>query len=96
MDSFRQSWRNIRNNIFKEWKNITIVDNIVIKEFIETNNKYKFTFTPFVPDGRFKEALNTKECEWKDSNCIFSHQLINNAKIHISDCYNLLGLICYD
>lgn len=49
----------------------------------------KFVFCPFVPNGRFEDALNTitidkvnstantiirKASQWKDATCIFAHQ----------------------
>ena len=64
-------------NCLKNKKLCTIIDNVVIENF----NNIKLTFVPYVSDGRFKEALNTRKDEWEESDIIFSHQLINNAKM---------------
>lgn len=54
-------------NPLKEWKNVRIVD-----KALEISD---FVFCPYVPVGRFKEALNTIEYyEWKNAKCIFAHQ----------------------
>jgi len=54
----------------KEWENTVIVDKVVS----ETIRGEKFMFIPYVPPGRFEEALDTFEGEWKDASCIFAHQ----------------------
>lgn len=52
-------------NAMKEWTNVTIVDSVI---------KYNdLVFCPYVPNGRFIEALNTIN-DWKKSKCIFAHQ----------------------
>lgn len=50
-------------------QNLVIVDNVVTS--IEQN--YKFCFVPYVPPGKFIEALDTVD-NWKQSDCIFAHQ----------------------
>ena len=63
---------------FTGWKKShNIVDFVKIVEI----NKKKITLSPFVPDGRFHEALRTVGEEWKDSACIFAHQLFDGAKM---------------
>ena len=57
-------------NSFKEFENVVIVDHVVDHEI----RSHKFIFCPYVAPGRFEEALNTGDCEWKDANCIFAHQ----------------------
>tara|TARA_Y100000389_G_scaffold201196_1_gene243273 strand:+ start:749 stop:1819 length:1071 start_codon:yes stop_codon:yes gene_type:complete len=57
-------------NSIKEWDNIIIVDKV--KYEIINNNK--FVFVPYVFNGRFQDALNTLNIEWRDSKCIFAHQ----------------------
>lgn len=54
-------------NSLKKWNNIYIADNILsIEDFI---------FVPYVPPGRFKEALDTFiDKDWRDAKCIFAHQ----------------------
>jgi DNA repair exonuclease SbcCD nuclease subunit len=65
-------------NSMKEWQNVVIVD-YVIAEYIKDK---KFIFCPYVPNGRFEEALNTlKSDTWKDANCIFAHQEFFGCKM---------------
>ena len=77
-------------NVLKGWDGLTIVDHPII-EFI--NETEYITLCPYVPDGRFTEALShiistTKLSDttirindWKQSKCIFSHQLFNGVKM---------------
>jgi DNA repair exonuclease SbcCD nuclease subunit len=66
-------------NCFKGRENITIVDDI--KNV--THNEINITLCPFVPDGRFIEALTNSESNslWRSSECIFAHQLFDGAKM---------------
>jgi DNA repair exonuclease SbcCD nuclease subunit len=64
-------------NGMKEWKNTVIVDK-VISEII---NNEKFVFVPYVPPGRFEEALKTLREPWNDSSCIFAHQEFAGCKM---------------
>lgn len=58
-------------NGMKEWDNVTIVD---VVHTLNHDNKL-FFFCPYVPNGRFIEALDTYEKEsWKKATCIFAHQ----------------------
>lgn len=63
---------------FSGWKKthniVDYVKSIKIREF-------KIILCPFVPDGRFHEALRTCQEDWKDANCIFAHQLLDGAKM---------------
>jgi DNA repair exonuclease SbcCD nuclease subunit len=67
-------------NGMKEWSNLTIVDKVVrhkVKEF-------EFVLVPYVPNGRFEEALNTNVSDlfhWKDATCIFAHQEFQGCKM---------------
>ncbi len=61
----------------KEWDNTVIVDKVLT----ETINSEKFVFIPYVPPGRFQEALGTIGDEWKDSSCIFAHQEFAGCKM---------------
>ena len=61
----------------KEWKNITIVDKVIC----EIINDEKIVFVPYVPNGRFQEALSTLDCEWEDASCIFAHQEFAGCKM---------------
>lgn len=62
-------------NPLKEWDNVTIVDKPIM---IDYGSGYNFVFVPYVPNGRFKDALNTLVSEeldsWETSDCIFAHQ----------------------
>ena len=64
-------------NPLKEWNNVVIVDK-VISHII---NDHLFTFVPYVPPGRFEEALNTSDVSWKESSCIFAHQEFAGCKM---------------
>ena len=64
-------------NAMKKWDNVIIVDQVV-----ELNiNNSKFIFVPYVPPGRFEEALNTLDTDWKDANIIFAHQEFAGCKM---------------
>jgi DNA repair exonuclease SbcCD nuclease subunit len=56
-------------NPLKEWENVTIVDTVVSKRVGDN----MFYFVPFVPPGRFVEALETNP-GWQEADCIFAHQ----------------------
>lgn len=64
-------------NAMKEWNNTVIID-YVLKEKI--NNEI-FVFVPYVPPGRFEEALKTMKKSWLDANCIFAHQEFAGCKM---------------
>lgn len=54
-------------NCLKKWDNVLIVDRVYMFS--------QLTFVPYVPPGRFIEALNTIGNEnWKNSRYIFAHQ----------------------
>ena len=60
-------------NPLKKWDNVTIVDNpIQIDECI---------FTPYVPPGRFIEALDMYTPNWINSKYIFAHQEFKGCKM---------------
>ncbi len=60
-------------NAMKEWGDVTIVDKV-----IRVDN---FILLPFVPPGRFEEALNTIDNDWKDASAIFCHQEFFGCKM---------------
>jgi hypothetical protein len=64
-------------NAMKNWENVTIVDTV---QHIEIDG-YQFTFCPYVPPGRFVEALNSDSKDWKRSNAIFCHQEFQGCKM---------------
>lgn len=61
-------------NPLKEWENVFIADKVLsIKDFL---------FVPYVPPGKFLEALDTYiEKDWRDSKCIFAHQEFRGCKM---------------
>jgi len=64
-------------NSVKRWtEDITIVDRVVTTCIGE----YKFTRLPYVPPGRFTEALNTN-VKWVDSDTIFAHQEFKGCRM---------------
>ncbi len=64
-------------NALKEWDNVTVVDT-VISEIILNE---QIIFVPYVPPGRFEEALNNLTCDWKNASCIFAHQEFYGCKM---------------
>ena len=54
-----------------EWDDLVVVDRVV-SEYV---GPYRLTFCPYVPPGRFLEALATEEA-WSTSRCILAHQEI--------------------
>lgn len=66
-------------NCFKNRKNINIVDNIMVCN----HNNLNVIMCPYVPDGRFIEALDTinNTIDWTKAECILAHQLLDGAKM---------------
>jgi DNA repair exonuclease SbcCD nuclease subunit len=66
------------NNI-KEWSNVVIVDKVT---HLCINNIFNIILCPFVPNGRFVEALDTLTTfDWKTANLIFAHQEFFGCKM---------------
>jgi DNA repair exonuclease SbcCD nuclease subunit len=64
----------------KLWRNITIVDKVYTAEY----NKTKLAFVPYVPIGRFMEALATENVTEENINeysIIFAHQEFKGCKM---------------
>lgn len=61
---------------FENLPNVTIVD--TVKQY--KSPKMVLTFVPYVPPGRFKEALNTVS-DWETSHFIFAHQEFKGCKM---------------
>jgi len=57
-------------NGMKEWENVTIVDKVTTLDL----DDQLYVFCPYVPNGRFIEALDTCKERWMDASCIFAHQ----------------------
>jgi len=64
-------------NALKYWKNTYIIDDILIQEI----KGKKFVFVPYVPPGRFLEALQTKDINLNDVTCIFAHQEFKGSEL---------------
>lgn len=65
-------------NGLKNWENVTIVDRVTPLIV----SKHTFLFVPYVPNGRFVEALNTlQQVDWKTADCIFAHQEFKGCKM---------------
>ena len=64
-------------NAMKDWDNVTVVDSVISVH----KGDLKFVMLPYVPNGRFQEALNTIDDEWKDADCIFAHQEFSGCKM---------------
>lgn len=65
-------------NGMKEWHNVEIVDTVIHK----TVKNIRLVFCPYVPPGRFEQALNSdKENDWKKADCIFAHQEFYGCKM---------------
>jgi DNA repair exonuclease SbcCD nuclease subunit len=63
-------------NGMKEWYNVNVVD---FPTRFTSDSGQVYTFVPYVPPGRFEDALN--KVNWKDSACIFAHQEIKGCKM---------------
>lgn len=64
-------------NVYKGWTDDLVVVDKVVEHKIDD---CKLLFVPYVPDGRFKEALDTKE-NWKQADIIFAHQTLDGVKM---------------
>lgn len=66
-------------NALKCWKNVVIVDDIIIEGCKES----QFLFVPYVPPGRFMEAIQTKipKDDVKNFKAIFAHQEFFGCKM---------------
>lgn len=61
----------------KLWPNVTVVDHVVAAH----HDGCLFVFCPYVPPGRFIEALNTCPKNWKSARCIFAHQEFKGCRM---------------
>ena len=61
-------------NPLKKWENVTIVDYPI--------KKYDCIFTPYIPPGRFIEAIKLYcDNDWKNTTYIFAHQEFKGCKM---------------
>jgi DNA repair exonuclease SbcCD nuclease subunit len=66
-------------NALKHWDNVCIVDKVEHLECSDINAN--FLFCPYVAPGRFQEALETHEFDWRESDIIFAHQEFKGCKM---------------
>ena len=64
-------------NALKYWKNTYIIDDVLSQEI----NGKNFVFVPYVPPGRFLEAIQTKDINLNDITCIFAHQEFKGSEL---------------
>jgi DNA repair exonuclease SbcCD nuclease subunit len=63
-------------NGMKEWDRVCVVDYPLR---LEGSSGQAFALVPYVPPGRFVEALD--KINWKDCACVFAHQEVKNCKM---------------
>jgi len=66
-------------NALKHWPNTNIIDKVVV----DNVKGYKFVFAPYVPPGRFMEALETVDKALENTCAIFAHQEFYGAKMGV-------------
>jgi hypothetical protein len=70
---------------FKKWPNLYIIDRPLYAEIEDKS----FVFMPYVPPGRFIEALDTLIIDgyenWELVDCIFAHQEFKGCKLRSGD-----------
>lgn len=64
-------------NALKEWNNVNVVD----KGMVLCTQFGKFIFCPYVFPGKFVEALNIIDPDWKSARSIFCHQEFYGCKM---------------
>lgn len=63
---------------FKEWSNLKVIDTVFSFQYLGK----QIVFVPYVPDGRFIEALESTIGEsWKTADCILAHQLVDGCQM---------------
>ncbi len=66
-------------NGMKAWENVVIVDKVMHKHY----KGLDLVFVPYVPNGKFIEALNHEQEQdwWINANCILAHQEFYGCKM---------------
>ena len=64
-------------NGMKEWDRVHVIDYPLR---LEGTSGQAFALVPYVPPGRFVEALD-KIPDWRDTACVFAHQEVKNCKM---------------
>jgi Marseillevirus putative DNA repair exonuclease len=84
-------------NALKHWNNTYVIDKVMeiyyhggifIEKLDKCEEAFRFIFVPYVPPGRFEEALNTIENPFENVTAYFAHQEIYGAKMGaiVSQC----------
>lgn len=70
-------------NALKQWHNVTVVDNVTVYTVNKGSIDHQFLFLPYVPPGRFVEAIETKISMQNiyDFKTIFAHQEFYGCKM---------------
>lgn len=78
--------------------NLTIVDKVVVRSI----DGYLYCFVPYVPNGRFCEALETQPHDIDEFRCIFAHQeftgthmggIVSEVEHYLGNCICISGHI---
>lgn len=64
-------------NVLSDIKNVSIIEKPVIRWF----GNFSILLCPYVYPGRFIEALETVDIDWRDRNIIFAHQEFKGCKM---------------
>ena len=65
-------------NGMKEWENVFIIDNVFV---FNADLKENYIFCPYVPPGKFQEALETCGFDYTKADAIFAHQEFFGCKM---------------
>lgn len=68
-------------NPLKKWDNVNIIDEFTVHKFKEKGQEFTFGFCPYVPPGRFYDALDGSGENWEFCDCIFAHQEFKGCKM---------------
>lgn len=68
-------------NALKAWNNVEVVDHVIEYKIQKGDFEPKFLMVPYVPPGRFLEAIETKTFNIKDFKAIFAHQEFYGCKM---------------
>lgn len=66
----------------KEWDRTYIVDQVLHRSYPSPAGDINLIFVPYVPPGRFKEALQTISFDFTQANAIFAHQEFAGAQMN--------------
>lgn len=72
--------KNVKNNAIKSLESKDKTDKTEKK--ISNKKSIKIVYCPYVADGKFISALNTRKGEWEDADVIFSHVTIRGVSMN--------------